>query len=649
MNTRADWYEANRRHLLDALSRVRTALERHAGDVVHASADAPPGATGDATYDADTPFALDIIVQRFNLSPFERDVLLLAAGPELDGAFETLLAGAQRSGRPVATFGLALAALSDAHWSALTPAAPLRRWRIIELEPATTLMDSPLRIDERILHFLAGAPHADERLRGIVRVLDGGAPSAPSARAALHAALPGRWLDDAAAGSLPILSLHGADAELRRAAALDVGRALGAQVMAIATESLPAAPLECTDLLRYVQRECALEGALLLVELDDSTADRSFTTALRELSVPAIIAAERPVIVEGRAVVPAEVAPLSGEERRAAWHGVLGAHAASLNGAVDRIADQFRLGLQDIAAVGSAVAAAAHTDAADLETRLWSLCRVCSRPRLDGLAERIHAAAEWRDLVLPDAQLDTLRTISLHVRHRVKVQDTWGLADRSGRGQGITALFTGPSGTGKTMAAEVLARELSLDLYRIDLSQVVSKYIGETEKNLRRVFAAAEGSSAILLFDEADALFGRRSEVKDSHDRYANIEVSYLLQRMESYRGLAVLTTNLASAIDAAFLRRLRFSVAFPFPDAAARCEIWRRVFPATTPTDGVDPQRLARLSVAGGNIRNIALHAAFFAAAEDAPVRMPHLLRAARLEYAKLERPLTGQEIGGW
>ena len=199
------------------------------------------------------------------------------------------------------------------------------------------------------------------------------------------------------------------------------------------------------------------------------------------------------------------------------------------------------------------------------------------------------------------------------------------------------------------MAAEVLASDLRLDLYRIDLSQVVSKYIGETEKNLRRVFDAAEEGGAILLFDEADALFGKRSEVKDSHDRYANIEVSYLLQRMEAYRGLAILTTNMKSALDQAFLRRIRFVVQFPFPDAGQRAEIWRRIFPAATPLDGLDFNRLARLNVAGGNICNIALNAAFLAADAGEPVRMQHLLQAARSEYAKLEKPLTETEIGGW
>ncbi len=233
------------------------------------------------------------------------------------------------------------------------------------------------------------------------------------------------------------------------------------------------------------------------------------------------------------------------------------------------------------------------------------------------------------------------------MRHRARVYDDWGFAEQSNRGLGLSALFAGPSGTGKTLAAEILANELRLDLFRIDLSAVVSKYIGETEKNLRRVFDAAEEGGAVLLFDEADALFGKRSEVKDSHDRYANVEISYLLQRMEAYRGLAILTTNMKEALDPAFLRRLRFVVQFPFPDQSQRAEIWRRIFPAKTPTDSLDLEKLSRLSISGGNIRNIALNAAFAAADADEPVRMPHLLGAARLEYEKLEKPLHRNRTG--
>jgi SpoVK/Ycf46/Vps4 family AAA+-type ATPase len=271
------------------------------------------------------------------------------------------------------------------------------------------------------------------------------------------------------------------------------------------------------------------------------------------------------------------------------------------------------------------------------------------RARLDELAQRIESIAGWDDLILPEAQKALLRQIAAHVKQRLKVYQDWGFADKGARGLGISVLFAGESGTGKTMAAEVLARELQLDLYRIDLSAVVSKYIGETEKNLRRIFDAAEDSGAILLFDEADALFGKRSEVKDSHDRYANIEVSYLLQRMESYRGLAILTTNLKAALDFAFQRRLRFVVQFPFPDQGLREAIWRSAFPARTPLDAIDNGKLARLSVTGGSIRNIAINAAFRAAELEEPVSMAHLLHAAHSEASKRERPLSDAETRGW
>jgi SpoVK/Ycf46/Vps4 family AAA+-type ATPase len=272
-----------------------------------------------------------------------------------------------------------------------------------------------------------------------------------------------------------------------------------------------------------------------------------------------------------------------------------------------------------------------------------------ARRRIDDLAQRVTAPATWEDLVLPAAQLRILHDLVDCFRFRTRVYEQWGFAAKDSRGLGITALFSGVSGTGKTLAAEVIANALQLDLYRIDLSGVVSKYIGETEKNLRRVFDAAEEAGAILLFDEADALFGKRSEVKDSHDRYANIEVSYLLQRMEAYRGVAILTTNSRESLDPAFLRRIRFAANFPFPAEAERAEIWRRMFPRALPVDGVVVEKLARLAIAGGNIRNIAVNAAFGAARDDSPLTMRHLLDASRAEYMKLEKTLGASEVDGW
>ena len=322
------------------------------------------------------------------------------------------------------------------------------------------------------------------------------------------------------------------------------------------------------------------------------------------------------------------------------------AAAESLNGTLDDLSEQFRLSARLISSTGHLLSSQEGQLAAD---EVWDACRSLARPKLEDLAQRIVPCATWDDLILPDLQKNTLRQLAAQVRHRMKVYETWGFAEKGRRGLGVSALFTGVSGTGKTMAAEVLARELRLDLYRIDLSAVVSKYIGETEKNLKQVFDAAEEGGVLLLFDEADALFGKRSEVRDSHDRYANIEVGYLLQRMEAYQGLAILTTNLKSSMDTAFQRRLRFTVNFPFPDAAQREAIWRKVFPAATPTEGLDPKKLAQLNVTGGNIRNIALNAAFLAAEAGTPVGMANLVEAARLEAHKIERPLSDAETRGW
>jgi SpoVK/Ycf46/Vps4 family AAA+-type ATPase len=292
----------------------------------------------------------------------------------------------------------------------------------------------------------------------------------------------------------------------------------------------------------------------------------------------------------------------------------LGDRAADLNGQIQRLVTYFNLGPPAIQR--ACITLDSRSDEADeISRELWQACLAQARPRLGELAQHIPTVATWDDLVLPDKELQVLQTLAAQVRQRATVYEHWGFAAKSQRGLGISALFAGASGTGKTLAAEVIAQELHLDLYRIDLSATISKYIGETEKNLRQIFDAAETGGAVLLFDEADALFGKRSEVSDARDRYANMEVAYLLQRVEAYRGLAILTTNLKDSIDQAFLRRIRFIVSFPFPDASQRERIWQRSFPAETPTQNLNYKKLAKLNVAGGNIHNIALNAAFLAA----------------------------------
>jgi SpoVK/Ycf46/Vps4 family AAA+-type ATPase len=259
---------------------------------------------------------------------------------------------------------------------------------------------------------------------------------------------------------------------------------------------------------------------------------------------------------------------------------------------------------------------------------------------------RIEPVAQWQDLVLPDREMRALGYLVAQVHGRSTVLRHWGFGDRITRGNGVTAMFAGQSGTGKSLAAEIIANQLDLTLYRVDLSGVVSKYIGETERNLRRVFDAADEGGVLLLFDEADALFGKRSDVKDSHDRYANIEVNYLLQRMEDYAGIAILTTNQRHAIDQAFLRRLRFVVNFPFPSRAERKALWLKAFPERTPVDELDVDRLATLAASGGMIRNIALNAAYTAAGNDAHVTTQLVLSLAHLEFVKHDLPVNEHDF---
>jgi hypothetical protein len=631
------WVEANQRAVTAALAHVKTALERHlepdAPGREHPAA--PPSLRGSA---------LERLEKLFGLSPFERDVLLLCAGVELDASVAALCARAQgRSGGEVASFGLALAALDDPHWSALAPAAPLRYWRLVELDDAGSPTASALRIDERILHYIAGIDGIDARLDELVEPVGPGAPLPPSQEALARAAAAHL----AHARPPAAVALCGPDRESSRAVALAAAGLLGAPLLRLGSEHVPALG-EQASTARAWEREAALSGALLLLEHAEPDAGGARAEVVERfadrLDAPLLISTREPLPGLSRTVLRMDVSRPTAGERRVLWEAALGRRAVTLNGRIDSIVAQFDLAPSAVVEAVDSVAPEAGGD--ELAARLWETCRAQARPRLDDLAQRVVPASDWDDLVLPATHISTLRQLAAQVRRRTTVYERWGFGAKSSRGLGVTALFSGPSGTGKTMAAEVLANELRLDLYRIDLSAVVSKYIGETEKNLRRVFDTAEGSGAILLFDEADALFGKRTEVRDSHDRYANIEVSYLLQRMEAYRGLAILTTNLEGALDSAFMRRIRFVVRFPFPDAGQRSMIWRRTFPAATPVDDLDVERLARLEVAGGSIRDIGLNAAFLAAEEGGPVRMEHVLDAARSEYSKLERPLSGLEL---
>ena len=600
--------------------------------------------------------SIDALASRFHLSPFERDLVLLCAGVELDSKIAALCASANGDpSRRYATFSLAMAALPGAHWSALTPRSTVRRWRLIVVPETGVLTTTPLSVDERILHFLAGAPHMDERVSAFAEALPAARFLAPTHQAIVDQIVR-LWRTATETGSaVPVVQLVGVEGSDREGIVAAACTALSLRPYQIRAASLPRSPSEMDQLSRLVEREGVLANQVIVLAcetLDESDRTQSASVARfleRTLGAVFVTTPQRRVSAQ-RVLVAFEIPRATASEQRLAWTSALGANATKLDSAIDKLAAHFNLGVHTVHSIASdVIARGPYESEAKMADELWVGCRLYSRPRIEALTQRIQSSATWDDLVLPDVQKETLRDIAAQVRHRTTVYERWGFGKQSARGLGISVLFAGSSGTGKTMAAEVLGKELRLDVFRIDLSAVVSKYIGETEKNLRQIFDEAEGGGAILLFDEADALFGKRSEVKDSHDRHANIEVSYLLQRMEAYRGLAILTTNLRSALDTAFLRRLRFIVQFPFPDATQRAEIWRRVFPSATPREGLDPARLAQLNVSGGNIRSIAMNAAFIAADEAAPVRMNTVLRAARAEYAKLEKPLTDAEIYGW
>jgi hypothetical protein len=617
-----EWLEHNQTALAWELEDLRSVL----------TGSPPPDRPGNR--DGVNASAVDIVVEAFGLSSFERSVLVLCAGVELDTTVAEACASVGTSssdhgstGCP--TFRMALATLPGAHWSALTPDGPLRRWRLVGLDSTGSLTTAPLRIDERVLHFLTGLMGTDPNLAGIVTPAPAGAEVTESQHAATEI-LTALWQVPGA--PLPVLT--GATRDSRRAVAHRAARQLGLHLSLLDPALLPPGPAGQDDLARLLEREGVLAGTAFLLEDDVETARALVDAATGLTQAKLAVSTARSPHLTRRTTRIVEVPRPTASEQHLLWGRV----APGAPG-VGALVAAFDLDATSIT-TAAAVAQAGGED-------LWSTCRAMSRPRLDAYAQRVRSAAGWQDLVLPEAQLTGLRMLGARARHRVTVYDDWALGTGRDTGLGSAVVFSGPSGTGKSMAAAVLANDLGLDLYRVDLSAVVSKYVGETERNLRRVFDAADEGAAVLLFDEADALFGKRTEVRDSHDRYANVEVSYLLQRMEAYRGLAILTTNMAQAIDAAFLRRLCLTVTFPFPDRQLQRELWRRVFPPQTPTGELDLEALSGLDLSGGTIRNAAVNAAFLAAAQGDIVRMDHIRQAARLEYHKLGRTLGATRSG--
>lgn len=590
--------------------------------------------------------ALIQLRQRFGMSRFEQHLLLLCAAMELDPGTARLCAQVQGNPhQPYPTFALALSLFDKPAWDSLSAERPLRYWRVLEINQpgAQPLTTSALRADERIVNYIKGLNNLDDRLTPLLMPIEYPQIALPASQQTAITTITQALHQSS---QPPVLQLLGADSASKQLVAQQAAQQLGLFLYRLPVELLPTQAAELETFIRLWQRESLLLPIALYLDAHETEG----TTAAEGQAPPLyrflsrsgglLFLSSRDVRSNlDRPTLLVDVNKPTTDEQREFWQVSLGERAGD---SPTQLASQFNLSPIAIQEIAQTVLAQTPERDNLLAERLWSACLASSRPQLDVLAQRLDAKATWDDIVLPAEEESLLHQIAEQVRHRHLVYQDGGFESRMNRGLGISALFAGESGTGKTMAAEVIANELHLNLYRIDLSAVVSKYIGETEKNLRRLFDAAEDGGAILFFDEADALFGKRSEVKDSHDRYANIEINYLLQRMEAFRGLAILATNMRSALDQAFVRRLRFIVTFPFPTPSDRQKMWQHAFPDQTLTEELNFARLARLNLTGGNIHNVALNAAFLAARQGTSVTMPLVLQAARMEFRKLDRPIN-------
>jgi hypothetical protein len=586
------------------------------------------------------PPALAALADAFGLSDFERDTLLLCAAPELDTGIGELLDRGYGQRRP--SFAIAMDLLDNACWDVRSPQRPLRYWQLVGTGDEVVSNTAALAVDERTLHAIKGLHHLDARVAHLVEMVPGPGNRLPASQQIVADDAVDLLHRAAAAGELPLLQLIGPHAADRTAVAAAITGALRLDLYCVRTSTLAGlGPADLVRLARLWQRETLLGPVALLLEEDTEDnapaacgARNTFVRHTGGLLLGAGID-----LLTGLPVptVSLDVARPNASEQTDSWAAALGSVTRA---DVAALAEQFRL---DNCEIRRIVATTALPDEPHAATRaLQAAARRSLRPRLAKLATWVRPVATWDTLVLPQTELRQLHDITDQVAHRSKVYSQWGFGARMNRGLGVNALFAGESGTGKTMAAEVLANALGLDLYRIDLAGVVDKYVGETPKHVRTIFDWGDAGEAILFFDECDAIFGKRSEVKDAHDRYANIEIDYLLQRMETYRGVAILATNMRDAVDPAFLRRLRFVVNFPFPSAADRERMWRDAFPADAPVGCLDHARLARIPLTGAGIADAAMGAAFRAAADDHPVEMADVLDAARAVLRKHNRPIN-------
>jgi AAA+ superfamily predicted ATPase len=631
------------------------------------------GDTGILDWPAIAADRLERLAVTFNLSEQELQLLLGAVLPDLDLRYERVFAYLQDDvtrKRPTVDLLLRMFWADPADRlrarELFNASAALRRNGLIQFDldrqPDTSLLARTIRVDERLVAYLLGEDRLDERLGPSTYVLTKGGGPNDVAPTGLHGRLDAiaRHIESRAPNS--VVALEGPVGVGKTVAALELAARLDSSLLVVDIPALIGGDLAPHVAAQIVRREAALQGALLYLSAGAAMWDEGERVrAMREAFIDQHRYSRGPLLISGRSGfdMPAVLAGVpvirvalqmpSNLERLGQWSAVLGGDLPPER--LNEIAAAFRLSggqIRDAASLARNRAALRQPPFDKLsDDDVYAGCRAVSGRGLASVADEVTNLASWPDLVLPADAMAQLRELCSTMACRATVLDRWGFGDKLSTGIGITALFAGPSGTGKTMAAGIVARELGLPLFRIDLARVVSKWIGETEKNLDRVFKAAEDSNGVLFLDEADALLGKRSEVRDSHDRYANLEISYLLQRMEVYDGLAILATNMRQLIDDAFTRRLSFTVLFPLPEEMDRRRIWRALWPAQLPREeDVDLDRLSRFRLPGGNIKNVLLAAAYMAAADGSGVRMQNLLHGIRREYQKLGKELTELEL---
>lgn len=589
------------------------------------------------------------VARGFGLAPLDVELLLVALAPDLDPRFERLYAYLQDDvSRRRAGAGLALELVTGLPGATpvrarLGPGSPLVAGGLLLVEEAERpFLTRSLRVPDRVAAHLVGDDSPDARVAAI--------ETSPVPMDLPEGTAIARAMD----AGIRLVHVHERPGSAAMAMAAAALVAIHRPVLALDLARLGSGD-DVADVAAAVARECRLRDATLLAGPVEVLAERgtSAVRAFAEAPCPVILVGSRTWDPTWSREVPVLVdAPVpSLQDRAGAWRAAIGADS----GVPDpgSLTIQFRLAPEQIVRAAQAARQQALAEARTLAPDdMRSGARAQNAAGLERLARRVRPRVAWDDLVLPPGVVEQLRELASRARYRDVVLDQWGMSrTSSARGRGLTALFAGDSGTGKTMSAEVMAGELGLDLYVIDLSTVIDKYVGETEKHLDRIFSEADRVNGVLLFDEADAVFGKRSDVKDSHDRYANVEVAYLLQRMESFDGVAILTTNLRSNLDEAFTRRLDSVVDFPVPDEDDRLRLWERHLPAGVPRgDGLDLPFLARrFRFSGGNVRNVCLAGAYLAAAEDRSLTMADLIHGTAREYQKLGRLCVEAEFGPW